>query len=721
MSNKRKLNQLGGRTLQHRQGRGRHREPGTTIADLVAMPGQVGAKILAAGALGSAAMMVMQPGVTSAAGGTPAPTGVTSSTLTADVSANQTQSNGGGIPTNAVDLLGIPASGLSPLPQASPGNPTGRVTVTVPFSTDGLGTPSVGIQGSISPANTNNGSLFGLGPPNSVGGAIPFSLNSSTFSQSPTATQPTFSFTKPSLNQILATDPELSGLINNLSKTQTPTFDLPQLPTLQEIFPNAVMGANSANSLTPGQETSLQQQINQAFGAPQGQDGALTPQQLIDQAFSAFPAQTGQQPAPGQQLTPQQQFDQTFSTLQAQNGQTPISDFGSLLGTSSNLRLSGQAGPDAGSLLQVAEQAQPGQPQIRNDTVTVIDENGNAKDLPLGSGQGQFSIDNPAVVNPGTVVPIPGGGTGTLQPGDALTILPNPNTGFPGLKIITPQLVPQGDNSNGTGNPVQVAFGDPLQAFAAGAVQDRSIAASLTPQDQSATANQVFAALTPPGQQPSPAPSIPAFADQPPGAAIRVVDTANGPAIQYDPGDGSPAITYGAGEAVPVGDGKTLVTPGTNEFGQAPVFTPNPNAPLIPSDQINNPMQETPVPIPVPRPPDPINTNPFEPPTGNDNTRFAMNTSGNTAQDQPPAPAPAPVVQDQPPAPAPAPVVQDQPPAPAPAPVAQGQPPAPAPVVQDQPPVQTVDPTGQGDPAQQPPPAPAPVVVASTSGSGFGV
>ena len=681
MSNRKKLDSPGRHAPQHRHDRGRHREPGTTIADLVAIPGQVGAKILAAGALGSAAMMVMQPGVTSAAGGTPAPTGVTSSTLTADM-------------TNAVDLLGIPATGLSPLPQASPGNPTGRVTVTVPLSTDGLGTPSVGIAGSISPANTNNGSLFGLGPPNSVGGAIPFSINSSTFSQSPTST-PTFTFTKPSLDQILATDPELSGLINNLSRAQTPTFDLPQVPTLQEIFPNAAIGGNSANSLTPGEETALQQQINQAFGAPQGQDG---------QAPTA--------------LTLQQQFDQAVSALQAQNGQTPISDFGSLLGTSPNLRLSGQASPDVGSLLQVADQAQPGQPQIRNEAVTVIDENGNAKDLPLGSGQGQFSIDNPAVVNPGTVVPLPGGGTGTLQPGDGLTILPNANTGFPGLKIITPQLVPQGDNSNGTGNPVQVASGDPLQAFAAGAVQDKSIAASLTPQDQSAAANQVFAALTPPGQQPSPTPPIPAFADQPPGSAVRVVDTPNGPAIQYEPGDGGPVITYGAGEAVPVGDGKTLVSPGTNEFGPAPVFTPNPNAPLIPSDQINIPMQETPVPIPVPRPPDPINTNPFEPPTGNDSTRFAMNTGGNTTQDQQPAPAPAqPVVQDQPPAPAPAqPVVQDQPPAP-----------VPAPVVQDQPPVQTGDPADQGDPAQQPaaPPAqqppPAPIVVVSNGGSGFNV
>ena len=57
------------RAPQHRQGRGRHREPPRTVGDLVAVPGHAGAGLLAVGAIGSVAMMAMPAGIASAATG----------------------------------------------------------------------------------------------------------------------------------------------------------------------------------------------------------------------------------------------------------------------------------------------------------------------------------------------------------------------------------------------------------------------------------------------------------------------------------------------------------------------------------------------------------------------------------------------------------------------------------------------------------------------------
>ena len=50
MSNRKKAPDAVRRAAQHRQGRGRHREPVRSPGDLVAVPGQAGLKILAAGA-----------------------------------------------------------------------------------------------------------------------------------------------------------------------------------------------------------------------------------------------------------------------------------------------------------------------------------------------------------------------------------------------------------------------------------------------------------------------------------------------------------------------------------------------------------------------------------------------------------------------------------------------------------------------------------------------
>jgi hypothetical protein len=51
----------------HRHGSGRHRQPARSVGDLVAIPGQAGAKFLAVGVLGSAAMMALPGGAATAA------------------------------------------------------------------------------------------------------------------------------------------------------------------------------------------------------------------------------------------------------------------------------------------------------------------------------------------------------------------------------------------------------------------------------------------------------------------------------------------------------------------------------------------------------------------------------------------------------------------------------------------------------------------------------
>jgi len=545
MSNKRKLDQRSGRTPNRRQGRGRHRGPGT-IASLAVIPGQAGAKILAAGALGSAAIMVMQPGVASVAGGTAAAARVSSATLTANVVA-QAPNTGGGVPTNPVDLLGL-LLGLSPLTPGTPGNPSGRLTLTFPFSTDGLGTPSAGADFSISPANTNNDSLFGLGPRNSVGGALSGSLNSSTFGQSPTATQQTFTTTTPTLDQLLATDPELSGLIRNLSQSQTPTFDPPQLPTLQEAFPNAATGANSLNSLTPGEETTVQQLINQASAAPQGQDGeasaVLTPQQQIDQAFSAFPAQNGQASSSGQELTPQHQIDQTFSALQAQNGQTSAGDSANLLTTSSDATDSGLRG--------LVQQVNLGDPANPLAPATVPSSEPNTS-LPLqvlpNPGPGSFGMTQDA--NGNSVLqffPADGSAPTTFQPGDAVT-LPDGNSairiitdpgGNPGFKIDQlPEpppsnlLAPGADNGAPTDGQTQVADADAASqgdTSAPATPVTRGLATTQDPsapdQDQPSAQSQPPTTTSDPTDTGDPAP--PATSPPPPAPVVVAFGSGSG-------------------------------------------------------------------------------------------------------------------------------------------------------------------------------------------------
>jgi hypothetical protein len=198
------------------------------------------------------------------------------------------------------------------------------------------------------------------------------------------------------------------------------------------------------------------------------------------------------------------------------------------------------------ALLQLAQNQ--AQTRIGNEAVTVIDEKGNAKDLPLGTGTGQFNMSNPAVVQPGTVVPVPGDGDQTLKPGDALIMLPNPSTGFPGLKIITPQLVPQAENAD-PAQPIQVAnasgAGDPFAAPAS-------------------------------APQPLPNTSLPLNVLQNPGVPGGFAVTKDGSGqdvLEFVPVDGSAPTVYHPGDAVIQPDGNSVIRLMTDPQGNSVLRT----------------------------------------------------------------------------------------------------------------------------------------------------
>ena len=119
MSNRKKAPDAVRRAAQHRQGRGRHREPMRSPGDLVAVPGQAGLKILAAGALGSAALMSL-PGAASAASAS----GPVAASLTASV-------------RPAAPAAGAPApiSGGTATIGVTNGQPSLGFTLKTPFGT----------------------------------------------------------------------------------------------------------------------------------------------------------------------------------------------------------------------------------------------------------------------------------------------------------------------------------------------------------------------------------------------------------------------------------------------------------------------------------------------------------------------------------------------------------------------------------------------------------
>jgi lysophospholipase L1-like esterase len=115
MSNKKKLLPENRRVAQRGHGHGRHREPSRTVGDLLAVPGMAGVKVLAAGALGSAAVLSMSGGAASAA---TAASPVTAS-LAADVQP---------VPATALPATAATTSSEAAVP-AAPALATGTVSI----------------------------------------------------------------------------------------------------------------------------------------------------------------------------------------------------------------------------------------------------------------------------------------------------------------------------------------------------------------------------------------------------------------------------------------------------------------------------------------------------------------------------------------------------------------------------------------------------------------
>jgi hypothetical protein len=85
MSNRKRIPERSHLAPRQRQGRGRHREASRTMGDLVAVPGQAGVRLLAAGALGSAALMALPALATTATSVTVAPNSPSTATLARDL------------------------------------------------------------------------------------------------------------------------------------------------------------------------------------------------------------------------------------------------------------------------------------------------------------------------------------------------------------------------------------------------------------------------------------------------------------------------------------------------------------------------------------------------------------------------------------------------------------------------------------------------------------
>lgn len=196
MSNRKKLDPPGRHAPQHRQDHGRHREPPTPLSGFTTRPGHAGVKILAAGVLGSAAVMAVPVGAAAAAladgrAGAPAPA---SATLTAALVSPQAAlglQNGGVGSQNGADLaLGSvlsrafdqPIASSAPAGQASAASLLQGLLNSQPVGLPSLGgdlTPSAsGASESIFPFNVASlgdvvfpASAFGTGSNSNAVGA----------------------------------------------------------------------------------------------------------------------------------------------------------------------------------------------------------------------------------------------------------------------------------------------------------------------------------------------------------------------------------------------------------------------------------------------------------------------------------------------------------------------------------------------------------------------
>jgi hypothetical protein len=121
MSNRKRLPQPDRWASAHRQGRGRHRQPTRTVGELVAIPGQAGAKFLAVGALGSVAMMAL-PAVASAAA-TSGSSAATAASPAISLTADALPAPAAAVPAPAVPLSLPPAPSPAASPSAAPSLP----------------------------------------------------------------------------------------------------------------------------------------------------------------------------------------------------------------------------------------------------------------------------------------------------------------------------------------------------------------------------------------------------------------------------------------------------------------------------------------------------------------------------------------------------------------------------------------------------------------------
>jgi hypothetical protein len=224
MSNTRKLPSSGGRAPRPGQGRGRHRQPARTIGERMAVPGQAGAKLLAAGAIGSVAAFALPAvaGATAAsAATTPASTAAVAAALTppATTATGQgaTQTAASGQTSTGVDQgLNIapfinPAATPNPKNSDDPFAFSGQVGLGFPFNTD-QGITGVNLSGIL---NVTTPQIDGK-----PSGSLPlnFSLPNLFSSPAPSAspTLPTFTpdpLFPTRLPDAVASDPVLSGLV----------------------------------------------------------------------------------------------------------------------------------------------------------------------------------------------------------------------------------------------------------------------------------------------------------------------------------------------------------------------------------------------------------------------------------------------------------------------------------------------------------------------------
>ncbi len=156
MSNTKKTAAPLRRGPQHRQGHGRHREPPRTPGDLVAVPGQAGLRVLAAGALGSAALMSMPAGMASAASA-PGP-------VAASLTASVRPAPAPGVPAPQLTVPQLPDVTFN-LPQPVP-------FLDLPAGTPGLLSTTAPAPAVSAPISDNTAPSPGAQPGGAVSGSI---------------------------------------------------------------------------------------------------------------------------------------------------------------------------------------------------------------------------------------------------------------------------------------------------------------------------------------------------------------------------------------------------------------------------------------------------------------------------------------------------------------------------------------------------------------------